>query len=228
MLGTLPVFNEVLLADAKEALRSQQTSFKNYVSREDEITAFIEFIAPPVSLVIVGAGNDVMPLVDMATIVGWDTTVVDGRPNYATTERFTSSCRVLVAKPNEVLDAISIDEQTVFVLMTHNYNYDKALLQVLIDKNVFYVGMLGPKKKLERMLNELKQEGVSLSKEQVSSIHSPVGLDIGAETPEEIALSIMAEIKAVLAGRQATSLKNKAEGIHPRSDTRIQEVKVNN
>jgi len=220
------VLKNILLADAKEALANQTTSFKNYISDNHNLTAFIEVIKPPVSVIVIGAGNDVMPLVDMAEILGWETTVVDGRANYAKKERFVSACQVLVSKPEQVLEQIEIDEQTVFLLMTHNYNYDMAMLRQLLQKNVAYIGMLGPKKKRERMLNELKDEGLIFTEQQLSVLHGPVGLDIGAETSEEIALSILAEIKAMFAGRQVQSLRNQKEVIHPRSSTAIEEVKL--
>ncbi|HWN89485.1 MAG TPA: XdhC family protein, partial [Chitinophagaceae bacterium] len=174
----------------------------------------------------IGAGNDVMPLVDMADILGWETTVVDGRANYAKKERFVSACQVFVSKPEQVLEQIEIDEHTVFLLMTHNYNYDMAMLKQLLQKNVSYIGMLGPKNKRERMLNELKDEGLIFTPQQLSVLHSPVGLDIGAETSEEIALSILAEIKALFAGRDVQSLRTIKEVIHPRSATMIEEVKI--
>ena len=86
-----PVFKDILLADASEAMINQISSFKNYISDDHDLTAFIEVIKPPVSIIIIGAGNDVMPLVDMIDILGWESTVVDGRPNYAKKERFTSN-----------------------------------------------------------------------------------------------------------------------------------------
>ena len=228
--GGLPELKEVLKADAKNALNNQSSSFKNYLgsgeSETHNITAFIEFIKPAVSLVIVGAGNDVMPLVGMAGILGWETTVVDGRANYAKTERFPSACQVLVSKPEDVLKQLIIDEQTVFALMTHNYNYDMAMLRELVHRNVMYIGLLGPKKKLDRMIAELKENGLNLSEQQLSTLHGPIGLDIGAETPEEIALSIIAEIKAVLSGKQGKPLKSIGEVIHARSSTMIEEVKL--
>ena len=228
--GGLPELKEVLKADAKNALNNQSSSFKNYPgSGESEtynITAFIEFIKPAVSLVVVGAGNDVMPLVGMAGILGWEATVVDGRANYAKTERFPSACQVLVSKPEDVLKQLIIDEQTVFALMTHNYNYDMAILRELVHKNLMYIGLLGPKKKLDRMIAELKENGLNLSEQQLSTLHGPIGLDIGAETPEEIALSIIAEIKAVLSGKQGKPLKSIGEVIHARSSTMIEEVKL--
>ena len=222
----VPVLKDVLLADANGALINQNSSFKNYTSDDHNITAFIEVIKPPVSIIIIGAGNDVVPVVNMAEILGWETTVVDGRANYAKPERFVSACQVLVAKPESVLEQISIDEHTVFLLMTHNYNYDMAMLRQLLGKNVTYIGMLGPKKKRERMLNELKEEGSSFTGQQLSVLHSPVGLDIGAETSEEIALSILAEIKAMFANKDVQSLRKIKEVIHPRSSTIIEEVKL--
>ncbi|HET9434812.1 MAG TPA: XdhC/CoxI family protein [Chitinophagaceae bacterium] len=221
-----PVLKDVLLADANDALINQTTSFKNYISDNHNLTAFIEVIKPPVAVIIIGAGNDVMPVVDMADILGWEATVVDGRANYAKKERFVSACQVLVAKPEQALEQIDIDEQTVFLLMTHNYNYDMAMLRQLLQKNVAYIGMLGPKKKRERMLTELKQEGLNFTDQQLSVLHSPVGLDIGAETSEEIALSILAEIKALFAGKDVQSLRTLKEVIHPRSATIIEEVKL--
>ncbi|HET6723657.1 MAG TPA: XdhC family protein, partial [Chitinophagaceae bacterium] len=146
-----PVLRDVLIVDANDALINQTSSFKNYISEDHNLTAFIEVIKPPVAVIIIGAGNDVMPVVDMADILGWEATVVDGRANYAKKERFVSACQVLVAKPEQALEQIEFDEQTVFLLMTHNYNYDMAMLRQLLQKNVVYIGMLGPKKKRERM-----------------------------------------------------------------------------
>jgi xanthine/CO dehydrogenase XdhC/CoxF family maturation factor len=220
------VLNDVLVADAKESMEKQTTFFKNYLSDEHNLTAFIEMINPPVAVIIVGAGNDVMPVVEMAGILGWEATVVDGRANYAKKERFAGACQVIVSKPESVLEQIVIDERTVFLLMTHNYNYDMAMLRQLLQRNVMYIGMLGPRKKRERMLSELKDEGLEFTEKQLSSLHSPVGLNIGAETPEEIALSILAEIKALFSGRGAQSLRAIEEAIYPRSATVIEEVNL--
>jgi xanthine/CO dehydrogenase XdhC/CoxF family maturation factor len=226
LIDHTPVLKDVLVADAQEALLNQTSSFKNYISNDHNLTSFIEVIKPPVSVIIIGAGNDVIPVVDMAEILGWETTVVDGRVNYAKKERFISACQVLVSKPEQVLEQIEIDEHTVFLLMTHNYNYDMAMLKQLLQKNISYIGMLGPKKKRERMLNELKDEGQVFTEQQLSVLHSPVGLDIGAETSEEIAVSILAEIKALFAGKDVQSLRTINEVIHPRSATIIEEVKL--
>jgi xanthine/CO dehydrogenase XdhC/CoxF family maturation factor len=222
----MPVLKGVLIHDAEEVMINQVSSFKNYISNDHDLTAFIEVIKPPLSVIIIGAGNDVIPLVDMADILGWETTVIDGRANYAKKERFTSACQVLVSKPEQVFDQVEIDERTIFLLMTHNYNYDKAMLKQLLQKNITYIGMLGPKKKRERILDEFKDEGLVFTEQQLSVLHSPVGLDIGAETSEEIALSILAEIKAFFANKDVQSLRKIKEVIHPRSATIIEEVKL--
>jgi xanthine dehydrogenase accessory factor len=226
--GDIPfvAIKEAVMTDVYAALESQVSLFKNYTSENVSVTAFIEFLKPAVSLVIVGAGNDAIPLVNIADIIGWEARVVDGRNTHAKPERFVSACQVLVSKPEKALDQIPIDEQTVFVLMTHNYNYDLAMLKALLERNVKYIGVLGPKKKLERMLDELKDAGMKLTEKQLSSIYGPVGLEIGAETAEEIALSIIAEIKAVFAGKKGTSLRESKDFIHSRSDLRIENRKM--
>jgi xanthine/CO dehydrogenase XdhC/CoxF family maturation factor len=217
-----PEIKEEVMKDVQSVMGKQSSIYKNYNSENSSVTAFIEFLKPPVSLVVVGAGNDAIPLVNLADVIGWEASVVDGRNTHAKPERFVAACQVLVSKPEKVLDQITIDDQTVFVLMTHNYNYDLAMLKALLQRNVFYIGILGPKKKLERMLNELKDEGIELNEKQLSSVYGPVGLEIGAETAEEIALSIIAEIKAVFAGKKGTFLRDSKDFIHSREELRIE------
>jgi xanthine dehydrogenase accessory factor len=226
--GNIPfaAIKETVMTDVHAALESQVSLFKNYTSEKISVTAFIEFLKPTVSLVVVGAGNDAIPLVNIADVIGWEARVVDGRNTHAKPERFAAACQVLVSKPEKALNQIPIDEQTVFVLMTHNYNYDLAMLKALLERNVKYIGVLGPKKKLERMLDELKDAGMKLTEKQLSSIYGPVGLEIGAETAEEIALSIIAEIKAVFAEKKGTSLRESKDFIHSRSDLRIENRKM--
>lgn len=215
--------SDLISEDARLAWVKSESSFKNYNHNNQPLTAFIEFIPPAISLIILGAGNDVMPLVKMADILGWESTVIDGRANYARSERFPS-CQVLVSKPGDVLQQISIDSKTVFALMTHNYNYDLAILKELLTRNVIYIGLLGPRKKRDRMLNELREQGVTINDQQLSVIHGPVGLDIGAETSEEIALSIIAEISAVLSGRNGSQLRDGGETIHLRKSSPVNSV----
>jgi len=225
--GTIPYpeLQDIILEDVHEAMNQEASSFKHYTVKNISVTAFFEFLQPPISLVIVGAGNDAIPMMQIAETLGWEVRVVDGRGTHAKRERFVGACQVVVSKPENVLEQISIDKQTVFVMMTHNYNYDLGMLKALLGRNVAYIGMLGPKKKLERMLDELRENEMQLNEDQFNQVYGPAGLEIGAETPEEIALSIIAEIKAVLSEKSGESLRNKQEVIHCRTGTFVEEKK---
>ncbi|MBS7254253.1 XdhC family protein [Flavobacterium branchiicola] len=202
-----------LISEVKEVLKNKSTIVKK-LQEENNNEALIEYIKPPISLVIAGAGNDVQPLVKMAALLGWKITVAEGRATHATSKRFPKANQVLTLKPEYFLDTISIDDQTYFLLMTHNYKYDLAVLKSLLETDCQYIGILGPRSKLNRMLDDLQLEGITVNDEQLKRIYSPVGLDIGAETSEEIALSIVSEIKAFATNRLGTSLKYKAGKIH--------------
>ncbi|MFD2336934.1 XdhC family protein [Pedobacter mendelii] len=193
----------VLKNDAFDVLKLKLSRFETYTIDGENFDAFLEFIPPPIQLVIAGAGNDAQPLAEIANILGWEIIVVDGRQTHCNTQRFPNAKKILVAKPDQVLTQIEIDQQTAFVLMTHNYNYDTELLNILIATNAPYIGTLGPKKKLIRMLEELGQS------EYLQRVNGPIGLDIGAETAEEIAISIVAEIKTIFSGASAVMLKEK-------------------
>lgn len=207
---------ETLMQDIKDTLTVKKSSFKSYQHKDAAFNAFLSFISPPISLVIVGAGNDAIPLQSIAETLGWEVTIVDGRHTYAKIERFSSACQIIVSKPEKVLQQIPIDEKTVFVLMTHNYNYDYAILKALLGKNIPYIGALGPKKKLDNMITDLKAENIFLNEKQKNILYGPVGLELGAETPAEIALSITAEIMSVMNNKKGGSLRNLLTEIHPR------------
>jgi xanthine dehydrogenase accessory factor len=187
------------------------------VKEDNGHSILFQFIPPCIQIVIVGAGNDAQPLADMASLLGWNIVVVDGRPSYANRQRFPKAKNLCVLKASEFLQAVTIDEHTAVVLMTHNYNYDVNVLEQVIQVNCKYIGMLGPKKKLDRMLLELTEKGIKTEAETIHRIYGPVGLDIGAETSEEIAISIVAEIKAVFTKRNGASLRERNTGIHERS-----------
>jgi xanthine dehydrogenase accessory factor len=214
--GALPEYPlyESILADAHDVLKNGNTVTKTY-SYQDNYTCFIELLQPAVSLVVVGAGNDAIPLTQLAKVLGWRVTMIDGRANYNTAERFPLADQIIIAKPNEVTAQLKPDSRTVFMLMTHNYNYDMALIPHILPLNVPYVGILGPKKRLSRILLEIG-EGPGLLQEQLQNIYGPAGLDIGSENAEEIALSIIAEIQAAINNLNGTSLRDK-EFIHNRA-----------
>lgn len=205
---------EKLLPLARESLHAKTSAIKSVNSNGSEFTALVEFIPPTLRLVIAGAGNDVKPLVTMAFNLGWEIIVADGRSTHAKQQRFPHATKVITAPSSALIQQLKIDARTCFALMTHNYKYDFELLKQLLGGEVPYIGMLGPKTKISRMLQELEQEGINVSEEQLERIYSPVGLDIGAETSEEIAMAVVAEMIAVMNGRKGGPLKFKAEKIH--------------
>jgi xanthine dehydrogenase accessory factor len=210
---------DAVLIDAKDVLKNGNSVTKTYIY-EDRFTCFIELLQPAVSLIVVGAGNDAIPLTKLAAILGWQITVIDGRANYIIPERFPLADKLIVTKPNDALSKLNLDDRTVFVLMTHNYNYDIAILKQLLPLKLPYIGALGPKKRLNRMLDELREEGTNITDEQLESIYGPAGLDVGSENSEEIALSILSEIQSVLTKRNGSSLRYKAAN-HSRGGEQI-------
>lgn len=212
----------ILQQDASYVLQTGSSVFKEYEAFE--LTAFVELLQPSISLIIIGAGNDVFPLVEMTKVLGWQITVADGRHTHANAQRLPHVHQLITGKPAEVLQQLVIDDWTVFVLMTHNYKYDLAMMKLLLPLNCRYIGTLGPKKRLERMFDELKEDGITITDEQRAIIHGPIGLDIGAEAAEEIALSVLAEIKAVFAKRTGGFLKNRSVSIHTRKELEIQKL----
>lgn len=211
-----PEHIDFLSGDLSNCLNEKHSVIKHYSSGSLSMEALIEFIPPPPALIIAGAGNDVQPLVNMAAALGWHITVVDGRSSHLSPQRFAMADRLMLAKPGKVLEELRPDARTAFLLMSHNYNYDLGLLQELTRIDFSFLGILGPAQKKERMLKELADKGIEFSEQQRTAIYGPVGLDIGAETAEEIALSILAEIKAVFSGGQGGSLSQKNGPIHNR------------
>lgn len=213
--ATLPTLVRELIAEEISLVGTSRKSLhRDLVLEDTKSNCFIEFCEPCISLVIVGAGNDAMPLAKIAAVIGWDISIVDGRLTHANTQRFPNINNIQVGKPNELIDQLIIDERTAFVLMTHNYNYDLAMLECLQGKGFGYLGLLGPASKRERMFVELEQKGIIFSDNEKGKIFGPTGLNLGAETAEEIAVSICSEIMSVFNNTSAIQLRDKLEPIH--------------
>ncbi len=175
---------------------------------DEAFKVLFEFIRPEMKLVIIGDNYDVSALVSIVDQIGWDIYIV-GRKKKVPKSTFAKAKAVI---EYEDYDSLSIDEYTSVLLMSHDYNWDMHILRQVLTQQPVYLGMLGPKK---RMLKMEKEEGLEdLSK--VAFMHSPIGLDVGAETPEEIAISILAEILSVFRNRDGSQLKYRDGTIHER------------
>ncbi|GAA4355222.1 XdhC family protein [Hymenobacter saemangeumensis] len=213
--GTLPATSALyatILADARAALAANRPATHSYAAGPGTVQLSLEILRPPLRLRVFGAGNDVQPLVRLAAGLGWQVEVLDGRPALAQPTRFPEAVAVRVL-PIAQVPTLPLDESYV-LLMSHNYHYDLAVLQHLLAAPPPYIGLLGPRKKYQTLLQDLSQTEPTAAQRLADALHSPVGLNLGAETPEEIALSIVAEIQAVAAGRPAGFLRDSPLPIH--------------
>lgn len=192
-----------VLMHATAALREK----KSRLAHIGTTGVFVEWVGPALSVAVFGAGHDSIPLVNLAKLLGWDVTVVDGRPAYARPERFPGADRVVLLAAGDPLRDIVIDTETAVVMMTHNYPLDLMLLPGILSLRPRYLGILGPKERAHRLFSELGLD-------QPACVHAPAGLDAGCDSPEAIALSIVAEIQAETNSRTGGKLRYRREPIH--------------
>jgi xanthine/CO dehydrogenase XdhC/CoxF family maturation factor len=176
------------------------------VVMEDEIT-------PPLRLLIFGAGDDAQPLAQLAKTLGWTVEVADSRPAFAHATRFPDADLVTAAQPGAAAST-PLDPATAAVIMTHRYHDDTELMRALLPRELSYLGVLGPKNRTERILAQLAADGLVLTPAMHARLHGPVGLDLGGDNPEAVALAILAEIQSAFAGRNARPLRERPGSIH--------------
>ncbi len=172
----------------------------------DALPVFFETHGPLPTLIVFGASHVAMPLVSLAHDLGLKTIVVDGRPRFATRERFPDVDQLLIGIPSEIAETLSYTSSTFVVLTAHDYKYDLPVLKVVLPARPAYVGLLGSKRRGAAIKEFLRDGGMDQS--LLDQLHVPTGLDIGAETAAEIALSILAEAVALKSGRSAAFLRD--------------------
>jgi xanthine dehydrogenase accessory factor len=168
----------------------------------ENVRAFAEVFTPPAILLIVGASHVAMPLTVMAKELGFRTVVIDGRPRFATPERFPHVDALRIGVPSELVQQVPLIPTTALVLVAHDYKYDLPVLRHALGTPVGYIGLLGSTRRGAAILNLLREDGVS--EDQLERVRVPIGLDLGAQSASEIALSILAEALAV--HRKATGM----------------------
>lgn len=177
-----------------------------------QVFVFIDVNIPRSELMIFGAGHDAIPVAQYAVSLGFKTTVVDQREFYNNEERFPGTTQ-LICKPTEFQDKIEISSRTYIVVMNHHIEKDKETLKYVLRSNAPYVGVLGPRSRRMRMIQALESEGVYFTEKELEKMYNPIGLDIGADSAEEIAISILAEVIALKNGHSGGFLKG-SEYIH--------------
>ncbi|HEY0048328.1 MAG TPA: XdhC/CoxI family protein [Pyrinomonadaceae bacterium] len=195
-------------------VQNKSSEARAYRIGEDDFELFFENINPPLNLLLFGAGYDAIPLAGFAGDLGWRVTLIDHRAAWASAERFPSADEIIVSRAENLDENLFKDEASVGVLMTHNYEADREILYRLLNSSCRYIGALGPKKRTENLIAELRRAGKTFDESKLNRLYAPIGLDIGAESPEEIALAIIAEIRSVLSNREAGFLRRRDGGIH--------------
>ena len=208
-----------VIRDASDLLLGGKARTGKYRLKEGKSAeVYLEPYPPPPRLLIFGADPDSRPIVQLGDQLGFNITLVDHRPAFANGKVFPGARKIIVARPEELAGKVDIDEKTFVLVKTHLYQSDKEILKFVLPSPARYIGQMGPRARTDDLLQEIKNESMEIEPAMRAKLYAPVGLDIGAEAPEEIALSIMAEILAVLNAREGESLRRKDTPIHCRPE----------
>ena len=204
MIGTLgdAALDAWITSQAMGAMTEGTSRTVTHPEKREEL--FIEVQISPPSLIIAGGGHIAVPLAGLGTMMGFKVVVLDDRPDFANRERFPEADEVLAADFGETLSDYPIDDQTYVAIMTRGHSHDMECLLQVIESPAAYIGMIGSRRRVRGVFELVKAEGYS--EDLLARVHAPIGLDIGAQTPEEIALSIMSEVVRARRGGSAGSL----------------------
>ncbi len=196
----------------QDVLENKKSKTYHFEGKEMKASVFIELIPPQFHLAIYGDNYDVYPMLEMAKLMDWDVSLV-GNVQKLKKEKLRSVTNIYL---KDAAARPEIDHRTAIILMAHDYKTDYANLQQLIKSDTPYIASLGPRKRFDKMVSEFKATGIEFTEEEIGRIYAPCGLEIGANTPEEIAMSLFSEILSVLSGNEGGMLRNKVGPIHER------------
>lgn len=208
--------DKTIVQDAEACLdREKSTTVAYHLETAGKVEVYIDPVLPPPPLLIFGADPDALPIVQLGRQLGYKIVLVDHRQSAANVRNFPQADELIVAEAEDLAQNVVFSDKTFVLIKTHNYLKDKAILKTSLKSLARYVGQMGPKERTRDLLKELEEEGMEFTQNELQKLHAPVGLDLGAESPEEIALSILSEILAVKNGRAGGFLKNQTDAIHP-------------
>ncbi|HEV7734769.1 MAG TPA: XdhC family protein [Candidatus Binatia bacterium] len=180
----------------------------------DDLTLLVEVIMPPSALVVFGVGEDARILARFAKALDWDVTVTGSHAARTRRDRFRDADRVILTPADDPLRGVRLDARTAVVVMSHSLSLDREILGALRDRPLAYLGLLGPRTRTDRLLDDVAGGDATARARLRGRLYSPIGLDIGAEGPSEIALAIVAEVRAVLARRTGGHLRGRKAPLH--------------
>jgi xanthine/CO dehydrogenase XdhC/CoxF family maturation factor len=207
-------FADAIGAALRQALATGATAAHTLREGDLELEILVEPVLPPFALWIFGAGEHSRPLARLASALGWFVGIIDHRPALATPERFPEADRIVLGHPPESLQGLPLDRRSAALVVSHIYEKDRQALEALLPAPLAYLGLQGNRTRSRRLLKELAEGSGDLSEAQQRILHFPAGLDIGAETPEAIALSMLAEVQAAFTGHPGGSLRDRTTPIH--------------
>lgn len=211
-LGTKKLQAELNLLVKHQIAENRSGTINLKDEANNTLSIFVEILPPEIHVILMGHQYDVYPMSRLLKELGWRVSII------ADLIKVNTKIRDLVdhIKPIDALDELVVDEHTAIVLMSHNYKTDKRNLPIALKTKSLFIGMLGPRVRAEKIWQELAEEGFNISVEDMQRIHAPIGLDIGAVSPEEIALSLAAGIKTAFSGRSGQFLRERKSPIYPR------------
>jgi xanthine dehydrogenase accessory factor len=208
--------NNLITPALQQLFEHKKSEAKLYEWNQNKAEVFIELIQPSFSLMIFGGGFDARPVSQIAKSLGWEVLITDECVAHLAPVFFPTADKLSLCHRDFIDRDFIITPYTACVLMSHNYEYDRDVLKKVLQSEAPYIGILGPRKRFDKMLEEFKLAGIIVSEKDLQRIHSPIGLDIGAETPDEIAISIIAEVQGKFSNRSGGFLKYRNAPIHQR------------
>jgi xanthine dehydrogenase accessory factor len=199
-----PSLRPGMLADARAAIATGESCNRTYRTDAGNVDVFVECFLPPPRLFVFGTGHDVVPVVTLAKTLGWDVSVCTSEARVAVRQRFTTADELVIGNPQELAARVDEADRGVAILMSHHYETDRAHLGALVRTSCRYIGVISQRARTTRMLTEL-----DLGIHGDARIHAPIGLDIGANTPQELALAIVAEVQSTLANAPGVPARNR-------------------
>jgi xanthine dehydrogenase accessory factor len=206
-----PDLDAAVAGDAAQVIENRKSEVIGYSVGGAEAEVFHELLEPKPQLLIVGAGHIAVPLAKFGSMLGFEVVVLDDREKFANVERFPDASRVITADFGETLRDFYFTPSTYVVVITRAHTYDEEALRMILGKPVAYLGMIGSRRRVQTVLRILAGEGYDPA--QLTEVRAPIGLDVAAETPEEIALSIIAEVVATRRGGTGVPLSRKGRPI---------------
>ncbi|MGQ0678874.1 MAG: XdhC family protein [Actinomycetota bacterium] len=219
ILGTLgdPGLDRVAVEEAREMLLGGAIATRHWGAggeEGDDVEVFVQSFAPPPLMYVFGAVNLASAVVRIGKFLGYRVTVCDARKVFANKERFPEADEIVVMWPNEFLETARVDKRTAVCILTHDPKFDIPLLQVALKTNAGYIGAMGSRRTHAKRVANLIEVGIT--DDELDRIQAPLGLDIGAAQPEEVAVAVAAQIIAMRYGRSGGSLKHSVDRIHAR------------